>query len=86
MAQSFPDLVLTGAWQDICVTTGYTAIAGSVATVQAKGNGLVSIYFGGASAPGADDGVQLSRGQGVTGTSTHIWVKGEGRVAVLQED
>lgn len=88
MAQSFPDFVLTEAWQDIAATAGYEAVAGQQVTVQYKGSYQAYVYFGGASAPGAGDGGMLHSGGSVTGTADHIWVRGimSGAVYVQIED
>ncbi|WP_066700106.1 hypothetical protein [Sphingobium amiense] len=86
MAKSYPDFALTGQWQDIAVATGYTAIANERVMLQSKSRDAVLMFIGGASAPSADDGIAVSLGKALSGTSDHFWVKGSGEVAVLVED
>lgn len=84
MAQNYPDVVGSKDWQDIAAI--HPAIAGQRITVQAKGGTFNYVYFGGNAAPGARDGSFLEAGVSVTGTATHIWVRGDCRFAIMVED
>lgn len=84
MAQSYPDIVGEMEWRDIMAT--HAAVANQRVTVQAKGGSFNYLYFGGAAAPGARDGLSLANGVSVTGTAAHIWVRGDCRFAVMVED
>ena len=55
-------------------------------TLQAKAGKFNHVYIGGAGAPSPSDGVILSAGMSVTGTSDHFWVRGTDAIAVLVED
>ena len=84
MAQSYPDIVGDQDWRDIIAT--HPAVANQRVTVQAKGGTFNTIYFGGAAAPAAKNGLTLASGVAVTGTAAHIWVRGDCRFAILVED
>lgn len=82
MAQSFPDFTPpVGVWTDLVAAAGYEALAGVKATIQYKGGYEGRVYFGGAAAPGADDGGVLAPMGSVTGSADHIWVKARGSMA-----
>lgn len=86
MTTSYPDVTLTASWQDITALTGYSAIANARTLFQTKGGYIAFIYFGGASAPGANDGHQMNPGQSYTATAAHVWVRGTGSIALTVED
>lgn len=87
MAQSFPDFTATDAWQDLAASPAHAGIVNQSVTLQSKGITRLLVYFGGAAAPGgAGYGVSLGVNQSVSGSSDHIWVKGDGPVAVQRED
>jgi hypothetical protein len=86
MAKSFPDVQGTQNWQDITALASHAAIANERVTIQAKNGAFNYVYFGGAVAPAANAGVILPVIASVSGTSDHIWVRGDARFAVLVED
>lgn len=80
MAQSFPDFSApAGVWLDLVAAA--PALAGVKVTVQYKGGYEGRVYFGGAAAPGAEDGGVLTPMGSVTGTADHIWVMARGAMA-----
>jgi hypothetical protein len=86
MAQGFPDISLSGEWQDITQMAGYMSIANQTVTLQAKYGYAALVYFGGASAPAGVSGFKLAPDESYTGTSDHVWVRGSGSIAIGLED
>lgn len=87
MAVSYPDYTATDQWTDLVTIPAYAGIAGQRTMLQNKGIQRTLVYFGGAAAPtGAGFGTRLAAEVSVTGTSDHVWVKGEGPVAIQVED
>lgn len=88
MAVSYNNLVASSQWVDIYATSPHSALAGQKVFIQNVA-GNITVYFGGSSAPlgkNADDGIVLAPGIGFSGTTDHLWFKGDGRVSITQED
>ncbi len=76
MSLSFPSLAVTTDWTDLVVAA--PSLASVDTFVQNTGKGPMLIYWGGATAPAANDGVQLKPGESFQGNAAHIWVAGYG--------
>lgn len=88
MAANYPNLQATSDWVDALAAAPHSALSGVKLFVQCvKGN--LKVYFGGNTAPtgkNADDGYELPPGVGMSGTTTHLWIKGDAVVAIGAED
>jgi hypothetical protein len=75
---------LNNDWQDLCAI--FEDIADVDVTIQAKKSYRSQIIFGGDTPPGPDDGaLELTEGQSVRGSASHIWAKGGGFLVVHVE-
>lgn len=86
MAKSYPDVQGTREWQDIAALPSHAAIANARVTIQAKSGRYNYLYFGGAAPPNSGDGIIVPGVESLSGTSDHIWVRGDTTFAVLVED
>ncbi len=86
MAKSYPDVRGTRDWQDIAAKPSHAAIANQRVTIQAKSGRYNYVYFGGVEVPSAGDGIIVPGVESLSGTSDHIWVRGDTEFAVLVED
>ena len=76
MTTTYPSRSLTTSWVDLVVAT--PGVANVDAFLQNTGRNSVAVFFGGAAAPGVDDGQILQPLESFQGKSDHIWVRGEG--------
>jgi len=74
MATSYTNVSLTSTWVDLTVAN--SALASVPILVQNRSSSNeVFVFFGGASAPAANDGVRLGFGESVDGTAANVWAK-----------
>lgn len=85
MATSYPMMTVSQGWVDLCAENA-TLIDKKI-MIQNRSNGEIWIYFGGATEPtSANDGIELRSGEALEGTSDHIWARGSGVIALLEND
>jgi hypothetical protein len=79
MAQSLPSFVVPTDWTDLAAQAGYTSLSGATAVVQNIATTVVHVFFGSSGSPPAhlNDGFVLLPTQSVSGTASHIWVRGD---------
>lgn len=86
MATSYPATPLTdlNTWVNAVAVT--PALSGKKMFIQNRNTNDLLVFFGGASAPAANEGTLLKPGQSIEGTSTAIWLKGKGMIGLLELD
>jgi hypothetical protein len=86
MGYSKIDFRLTDTWVDLTALDAYSDIADVEISLYAKYVNPCYVFVGSAEAPSDfDEGVLLSKGDKLTSTAGHWWVKGSGKISILVE-